>query len=263
MTQGISLTKWQHALAADTSISLATKGFLLVATIHCNWETGTGVKLGPWLQRDRGISRTQAYEHIKTSVGAGYLTKDARNLYHLSVPDAMSVRFPGQSEDAREGESVRNPEHLRPESRTSEAESVRDTGLYSHQSSLISSHHSEPKEARKGRQGKASSGESLATARLPGSQDSGHSYIYWEKDDSWFVFPAAQVKHRSKDAVTVTLSVEEDEFYREFFHGGKELNRARAEFLTGSPEERARNIEYIRDHPGLHPMTDDEYSRAA
>lgn len=67
-----------------------------------------------------------------------------------------------------------------------------------------------------------------------------------------------------KNAKHVTLSVEEDEFYLSFFRGGKEINRSRAEFLTDSPEERARTIEYVRDHwDEVEPMQDDAYDQAA
>ena len=97
----------------------------------------------------------------------------------------------------------------------------------------------------------------------PGSQVSGHSYTFWEKDGSWVVFPVARVKHQPKNAEVVTLSDEEDELYLSFFRGGKELNRSRREFLTGSPEERAEQMGYIRDHwDEVSPLRDDEYEAA-
>jgi hypothetical protein len=130
----VSLTAWQQALAADPAVSLPTKGFLLVATINCDWKIGTGVKPGKWLQ-DKGISRSQSYEHLGRAIKAGYLAKDGK-IYRLVLPEKSGIP------DSSAREAVRDTGQESPEYRTESAETVRDTGPVSNQSNSSNSHQS-------------------------------------------------------------------------------------------------------------------------
>jgi hypothetical protein len=131
----VSLTAWQQALAADPAISLPTKGFLLVATINCDWKTGTGVKPGNWLQ-DKGISRSQSYEHLGRAIKAGYLAKDSK-VYRLVLPGKSGIP------DSAVGGEVRDTGQNSPGYRTESTETARDTGPVSHKDLLtLNSHQS-------------------------------------------------------------------------------------------------------------------------
>jgi hypothetical protein len=130
----VSLTAWQQALAADSGIPLPTKGFLLVVTINCDWKTGTGVKPGTWLQ-DKGISRSQSYEHLGRAIKAGYLAKDGR-IYRLALPEKSGIP------DGEASQEVRDTGQNSPGCRTESAETVRDTGPVSNQSNSSNSHQS-------------------------------------------------------------------------------------------------------------------------
>jgi hypothetical protein len=72
------------------------------------------------------------------------------------------------------------------------------------------------------------------------------TYVYWEKNGSWVVFPVSKAKYQPKSAQSVTLSDAENDFYKAEYTGGQKDNYGRVSFLQCSPEERAAGMDMCR-----------------
>jgi hypothetical protein len=276
-------TEFEKAIWADRKLTTAQKIIGLCLARYADWATGEHSHPGNKLIAEEcGMTERTVERNTPALLDQGWLIQTYRgqgrnssyaNEYRLSLPDMMSVTHDVQTDIVSSQTDIvssSNRHHVGTPSHSP-----------SHLPSLLEENQKRTGGEKKKRR-RAITENDLGLSSVPPSssapsvdpgdmassvpESADRTYVLWESRDvpgKWFVFPVGKALRAPKSAGKVTLSAEEDEFYREFFRGGKELNRSRAEFLTGSPEERARNIEYIRDRPGLHPMTDDEYSRAA
>lgn len=268
--------EYTRALWADRKLSSTQK--LVAANIahHAEWKTGQRSHPGNALiAEETGLSEISVKRAIPELVSQGWLfrTYNGRGAsskkaseYALKLPDTM-ILCQGDEGIQSITESV--------QSITEDTSKYQGDTTSTPDLPLTTSFREE--KVVGGKKGRKITKEDNGLSSVPPSssapsvassvpENAARTYVYWESRDvpgTWFVFPVGKALRAPKSAQSVTLSAQEDEFYQKFFRGGKEINRSRAEFLTGSPEERAGNIEYIRDRPELHPMTDDEYNEAA
>jgi hypothetical protein len=260
-------SEFETAIWADRKLTTAQKFIGLCIARYADWETGEHSHPGNKLIAEEcAMDEKTVRRNLPALIDQGWIVQtywgrgrksDKANEYTLSLPGMMSVTHDIQTDivsvqtdivSSSNGHDALTPSLLpsltpsllEPKGSVGREEKLKiaegiGESLATHDSS-----------ARSSRASKSSARRRVSVppiAPAPGPQVSQHSYTYWEKDGSWFVFPAAQVKHPAKDAMTVTLSVEEDEFYQTFFRGGLEFNRCRVDFLTDGPEERAEDIE--------------------
>lgn len=266
--------EYMKALWADRKLTSTQKLVAVNIAQHADWKTGRNSHPGnDRIAAETALSKRAVINAVTELVNQGWLiktysgrgaTSTKANEYSLSIPGMMTMTHDQSASDASQSAYG----SIQSASEDSSKCSTFTTSTSISTSVTTSSSKAEEKAVKEktgkkrtkitqehlGLSPRALEGSSASLGSpAPGPQGSGHSYTYWEKDGSWFVFPAEQVKYKAKGAVTVTLSDEENDFYQTFFRGGKHLNEPRKIFLETSPEQRVEDMAWIANHPEARP----------